>query len=327
MVNSNLGCRCCFFWSSQILVWIFDTLFIIFIITVSNSYFEPSYIEFTGVFFMIALMNYIIYILLNYVFYDEKDILNKKISLNEFINKIKELNNENTFSSSTIKYECFHYLKSNEQRNKNIKYIEDSKGIKAITKSDSLSYDYKSMIDISKNIYINTLDYSIIKIDLNVEVEMDEETKKDFEETKESFVIDCKNVDELFKSEINHNYLKKNYSDEFFVISNNLKCSCIFSYGFYKLSVFLGFAQIMKCIINKYISSIQYIHIKKIISSKYDLNDPNIRQQFGYDKLSPKIYINNEPYENNNSNELLTITHKNDGYNTKGEYLLNNENN
>lgn len=85
------------------------------------------------------------------------------------------------------------------------------------------------MTDTSENIHINTLGYSIITIYLNVIVEMDEETKKDFEETKEGFIIDCKNVDELFESKIKHNYLKNNYSAEFFVISSNLICSCIFS--------------------------------------------------------------------------------------------------
>ena len=327
MANSILGCTCCFFWLSQILVWIFDALFIIFIITFSNSYFDPSNVDFMIAIFMTGLINYIFYLLLNFIVYDIKDILGKKISINELINKIKELNNDNTFSFSTIEYECFHYLKSNEQRNKNTRYIEDYKGIKAITKSDSLSYDYKSMTDTSENIHINTLGYSIITIYLNVIVEMDEETKKDFEETKEGFIIDCKNVDELFESKIKHNYLKNNYSAEFFVISNNLICSYIFSPLFYKLVTILGFAEIMKCIINKYISNIQYISIKKIISSKYNLNNPNISQQFGYDKLSPKIYINNEPYENNNSNELLTITPKSDGNNTNEEYLLNNDNN
>ena len=63
-------------------------------------------------------------------------------------------------------------------------YIEiGDKPTKVITKSDIYEYNFISMRDISWNIYFNTNRYSSnMRVKIQVSVEMDDETKKDFED-------------------------------------------------------------------------------------------------------------------------------------------------
>ena len=147
---------------------------------------------------------------------------------------------------------------------------------------------------------------------------MDMETKEDFDNNTEGFLIDFKNSDELFKSEIKHNYKDNRISDKYLVKVNGGKCGCIFNKYLYWTFIFLGFAEIIKAIVRCYLNKeIQRINIEKIISSKYDYNDPDEIQKHGYDKLIPILYVNDKVFENNSNVDLKILT-----YDEKNENLL-----
>ena len=56
----------------------------------------------------------------------------------------------------------------------------------------------------------------------------------------------------------------------------------------------------IRCYLNK---GIQKINIEKIISSKYDYNDPDVIQRKGYNKFMPILYVNDKVYGKNNIEE------------------------
>ena len=181
-----------------------------------------------------------------------------------------------------------------------------------------MNYSFKSMRDISGNIYLKTLGYTNMKVYLNISVEMDEETKKDFEDVKKRFFGDYKNTDECYNEKIKHNFRLNRLSDDYIVKVNGGKCAFFYNKIFFWIISILGFAEILKIIINYIINrGIQTINIKKKISSKYDLNDPNVIQMFGYDRSSTNLYLNHSLYGINNNNqeikgndELLEINEK-----------------
>ena len=73
---------------------------------------------------------------------------------------------------------------------------------------------------ISGKINLNTLGYSNMRVYIHFVVEMDIETKIDFEDNIEGFLADCKNSDEYFKSEVIHNYLNNRESKTYLVKPN-----------------------------------------------------------------------------------------------------------
>ena len=70
---------------------------------------------------------------------------------------------------------------------------------------------------------------------------------------------------------------------------NGGNCGCILNFYFYLVLTIFGFAFILKLLIWLYLNDKQSITIKKIISSKFDVNDPEIERTFGYDQLTPQI--------------------------------------
>ena len=306
----------CYCWMLQISLWFFDFLLFSNIVMYGRLVlFEYSiFINFIVGFY--AFCNYVMYLCFNvFVSFFTMRIINQKTD-SEIINKIQNQINDNSFIDSTIEYECYHFLKKGEKRNENYKYrkYKDSP-TKVITKSGSLNYSFKSMRDISGNIYLKTLGYTNMKVDINISVEMDEETKKDFEDVKEGFFADCKNSDEFFEPKIKHNFKLNRLSKNYLVKVDGGKGSFIYNKYLFGIISFLGFAEIIKLIIKCLINvGTQKINIKKIISSKHDLNDPNVIQMFGYDRLSTNFYVDDNLYGNNNyyqeirgNDELLTI--------------------
>ena len=289
-------------WMIQISLWVFDALIILnFIMYGHLSMFEYSTI--LNIFiFLYAIFNYICYLCINVVVSFCYLGINNQKTDSEIIDKIKNQINDNSYTDSIIEYECYHFLKKGEERKENYIYKEyKDSPTKVITKSGSMNYSFKSMRDISGNIYLKTLGYANMKVVININVEMDEETKKDFEEVKEGFFVDCKNSDEFFKTNIKHNFNNNRYSKNYLVKVNGGKASFIYNKYLFVIISFLGFTEvikaIIKCVFNR---RIQTINIKKIISSKYDLNDPYVIQMFGYDRLSTNFYLNDNLCSNNN---------------------------
>ena len=285
---------------SQLVVWLFDSLII------SNIYFSGRIciIDFSTIgnsyLFFIAFCNYIFYLCINLIGFPLIYGIYNQLKHTDLIDKIQELINDNKFESSTIKYECYHTLQKNEAKYPHYRYIEiGDKPTKVITKSDIYEYNFLSMRDISGNIYFNTNRYSSnMRVKIQVSVEMDDETKKDFEDVKERFLSEYKTLDKNFSSRVIHNYTRRRPSDTFIIKVNGGKCECLFNKYLYGIMVFLGFAEIIKIIIRCFTNKNQIIHIRKIISSKYDVNDPFVSRNYGYDRLTPNLYVNDNLYEN-----------------------------
>ena len=299
---------CLFF---QIMLWILVAINILILIFFGSFGFVNIALGF------LAFINYIIYFFLN-VFIPLSIIIGNQLTDSEIINKIQNIINDNTFNDSTVQYECYHDLKVDEKRNENYKYIKLKNSTRVITKSGTMNYSFKSMRDISGKLYLNTQGYPNMRVDININIVMDKETKEDFDDNKEGFLIDFKNSDERFKSEIKHNYKNNRKSDKYLVKVNGGKCTCIFNDFLYWTFIFLGFAEIIKAIVRCHLNKeIQRINIEKIISSKYDYNDPDEAQKHGYDKLIPILYVNDKAPGNNSSVDLKVLT-----YDEKDENLI-----
>ena len=236
-------------------------------------------------------------------------LLRNQITDSEIINTIQNILNDNTFNDSIITYECFHYLKLSEKVNKNYKITGERNAPKrVITKTGSMNYSYKSMRDISGKINLKTLGYSNMRVYISINVEMDEETKIDFEEITEGFLADYKYCDQRFNSIINHNYEKNRASKQYIVKVNGGKCTFIYNKYIYWIIIILGHGEIIKFLIRNFLNKgIQMINIKKIISSKNDLRETKEIQKHGYDKLIPVLCVNDKIYENNNNIGLEII--------------------
>lgn len=212
-------------WCLQLSVWIFDGLIISNIILYGHIAIIENNSLVNSLVGIYAFCNYIVYLFINIFASPLFWILKNQKTEKEMIDKIESLINDNSFSNSTISYECYHFLKQNEKRSENFKYVSQKNNkTKVITKSGSITYNFLSMRDISGNIYLKTLDYSNLRLKVDISVEMDEETKKDFEDTKEQYFADCKNSDEFFNPKINHNYEKNRYSEEYLVKIKGGKC-------------------------------------------------------------------------------------------------------
>ena len=303
-------------WILQITVWIFEALLILNTVWYGDFNFFVYSKLINNIILAYAFMNYAMYLMICVVLYFYMNRIKNQLTDSEIIEKIQNQINDNSFTDSRIQYECYHILKKEEKRNENYKYIEsEDSPTKVITKSDSINYSFKSMRDISGNIYLKTLGYTNMKVDINIIVEMDEETKKDFEDVKKRFFADYKNNDEYFNKIIKHNYELKRVSDDYIVKVNGGKCAFFYNKIFFCIISILGFAEILKIILNCIINrGTQTINIKKIISSKYDVNDPNVIQMFGYDRLSTNFYLNDNLYNNNQeikgNDELLERNEK-----------------
>ena len=293
-------------WILQITVWIFEALLILNTVWYGDFNFFVYSKLINNIIFAYAVMNYAMYLLLNVFVYLILNKIENQLTDLELIKKIQNQINDNSFIDSKIEYECYHILKKGEKANENYKYIEDENSpTKVITKSDSINYSFKSMRDISGNIHLKTLGYTNMKVYLNISVKMDEETQKDFEDVKKRFFADYQNNDEHFNKIIKHNYELNRSSDDYLVKVNGGKCAFIYNKIFFWTISILGFAEILKIILNCIINSgTQTINIIKIISSKYDLNDPNVIQMFGYDRSSTNFYLNDNLYGGNNNQEI-----------------------
>ena len=96
-------------------------------------------------------------------------------------------------------------------------------------------------------------------------------------------------MDKNFSSRLIHNYTRRRPSDTFIIKVNGGKCEFFFNKYLYGIIVFLGFAEIIKIIIRSFTNKNQIIHIRNIISSKYDVNDPFVSRNYGYDRLTPNL--------------------------------------
>jgi len=242
----------------------------------------------------VFIMNYCIYFILNMVSYTCQLITNQITDL-EMIKKIQNIIEDNSFGPSIISYECSHIVGADQKlNNKGNRYVDKDEFVREISKADTLTYNYKSMRDISGKINFNTTGYKIISLNLSIQVLMDQNTLNDYNKTKDTFLNGLKDKDEYFETNFINHYLdgRPLYSN-YLVKVNGGKCGCILNFYLYLILTIFGFAFIFKLIIWLCLNDKQRITIKKIISSKFDVNDPEIERTFGYDQLTPKFYINN----------------------------------
>ncbi len=293
----------------QGLVIFFQVIAIRNIILNNNLSIMGYYTWIDSMFYATFLFNYFIYILM-VVISPIGGLLCNPLTDLEMIKKIQNILEDNWFDPSIIKQKLIQSVSDNETRRDSIEYNETRRDsieyykdkdefTRAITKEDTLTNKNISMRDISGKINFKTNGCNAINLELKIIIMIDKETEKDLKKCKYQFLQEFGNKNEYFETSVFHQYLKCRESRKKYLIKvNGGKCGCIFNIFVYLVISILGYAFIIKLIVRLCISSKQKIIIKKIISSKFDVNSPEVERTFGYDQLSPKFFINNEINDN-----------------------------
>ena len=132
-----------------------------------NLFITGLYKWYDAILIVVFIMNYCLYFMLNLISYTCELITNQITDL-EMIKKIQNIIEDNSFGPSKISYEFSHIISSKEERKKNGKYyVDKDEFTREITQADTLTYNYKSMRDISGKINFNTTGYKIISLKLS----------------------------------------------------------------------------------------------------------------------------------------------------------------
>jgi hypothetical protein len=166
-----------------------------------------------------------------------------------------------------------------------------------ITYSESYSLPYYSARDVSGLFYINC-DEAYIKKKLYIKLELKEEINfadeisyMDYEYYKEQFWMRNRfrdvymdfNETRKVPGLVHHNLIKISQKDPWFV-----------NFGFFMIFTLLTICEFYKLYINT-LFVYQQFKIRKIISTRYDLNDPSNEEK--YAQLNPQLNLIREQYK------------------------------
>ena len=203
--------------------------------------------------------------------------------------------------------ECYHYETTTHTRT-------DSEGNtetyttteKVTTHTETYHMPYYSVRDVSGLFYLNcdmaeALKKTYIKLKLGEEINFaDAISYMDYKIERENFDARNRDRDEFYDSHesrsipgiIHHNLVKIGKKDP-----------CSVNYFFFFLSTLLTFAEFYKAYVNSFCITQKY-KIRKIISTRYDLNQPAFEEKYRAFNPSINLIIQTYTYENKDFNYL-----------------------
>ena len=283
-------CCNCFCWFLSFIIWIS---------LMSSLYFtnteDYKNIENRNLSYIIFGISYFLYIVCECCSSTAKYLINKK-SGEEMYDKMGSLFRALptvTFNCQCYHYETIHYTTKDKDGNIHHHMRKE----KIISYSESYSMPYYSSRDVSGLFYLNCDEaYAkkkcYIKLKLNEEINFaDEISYMDYEFYKEQFwkknrfrdVYMDFNEKRTIPGLVHHNLIKIGQNDP-----------CIVSFGWFFIFTILTLAEFYKIYINS-LFVYQSYKIRKLISTRYDLNEPIYSNK--YSDLVPKLNLINKQYD------------------------------
>lgn len=289
----------------NILSWLFQILVWFFLAGIIRNYSLDASNASKLAFLILFLIFYVVYLIFEFLSKEAKFLRTKK-SDKDIFQKMGTY--YKTFPAFEITCECFHYESATAQ---------PGSYHKRVSYKEVFKFPYYSERDVS-GLLILDCDSENIKDKYYVQLELIEELNfadsisyMDYEEAKKKFIEKNKNKDNSF------NYFETKYipgleKENLIRITDKEPCSANFKCFVFFTIILLG--EFYKLFFN-HLCILQTYKIRKIISTRYDLNQPE------YQELVPKIdiitkkynyeseyynYINNEFLLNKPTEEELT---------------------
>ena len=289
--NSNKVNTCInfFYWFLNIVIWCSLALSLYFL-------HKDGYIvkDTENLSYWIFGSSYILYIILEFCSTTAKYLCNKKTG-EQMYEKMGSLFNAHptiTFDCQCYHYEIVHYTSRDKEGNIHHHTRKDKK----ITYTESYSIPYYSWRDVSGLFYLNCDEAYAKKkcyIQLNLLEEInfaDEISYMDYEIYKEQFwrrnrfrdvYMDFKETRKI-PGLISHNLIRIGQNDP-----------CFVSFGWFFIFTLLTLCEFYKIYINS-LFVYQVFKIRKIISTRYNLNEPLYSNK--YSQLAPQLNLINKQY-------------------------------
>ena len=279
----------CFCWFFSLLVWCSFIISIYFIYT--KEFIEPDNQKLCLTIFGVS---YLIYLILEFCSSTAKYLYNKK-SGEEMYDKMGSLFRAHPniiFHCECYHYDTVHYI----SRDKDGHTHHETRTEKRITYTEGYSIPYYSSRDVSGLFYLNC-DEAIIKQKYYIKLELKEEINfadeisyMDYNYYKDQFwrrnrfrdVYMDFNEERIIPGLIHHNLVKIGQSDP-----------CIVRFGWFFIFTLLSLSEFYKIYINSFFIYQKY-KIRKIISTRYDLNQPEF--SFKYSQFVPQLNLINQQY-------------------------------
>ena len=279
----------CFCWFFTVLIWGSLIISIYYSISIETLDRDNQML-----FNIILFISYIVYLILEFCSPTAKYLYNKK-SGEEMYDKMGSLFKAHPniiFHCECYHYDTVHYI----SRDKDGHTHHETRTEKRITYTEGYSIPYYSSRDVSGLFYLNC-DEAIIKQKYYIKLELKEEINfadeisyMDYEHYKDQFwrrnrfrdVYMDFNERRTIPGLIQYNLIK---------IGQNEPCSVnLFWFILFSL---LGICEFYKIYINKFFVYQKY-KIRKIISTRYDLNQPDYENK--YSQLAPQLNLINQQY-------------------------------
>ncbi len=287
--KENNSCFNCLYWFLSLVIWVslFSSLYFLNTTDYKNPDHEKiSYITLGSFYF--------IYIILEFCSTTAQYLRNKKTG-EEMYDKMGSL--FKAHPSVTFHCQCYHYeIVHYTTKDKDGKIHHETRREKRITYSESYSMPYYSSRDVSGLFYLNCDEANSKKkcyIQLNLKEEInfaDEISYMDYEFYKDQFwrknrfrdVYMDFNETRTINGLIHHNLIKIGQNDP-----------CIVSFGWFSIFTLLTIVEFYKIYINSFFVYQSY-KIRKIISTRYNLNEPVYEEK--YIKLVPQLNLISQQY-------------------------------
>ena len=289
--NDKNSCCTFFYWLLSLTIWLsfISSLYFFSLLGYGSKNDENGKIS-----VIIFISSYLLYIILECCSSTSKYLRNKTTgeAMYDKMGSLFRTPPVITFSCQCYHYEIIHYTK----RDKDGKIHYHTRREKRITYSESYSMPYYSMRDVSGLFYLNCDEaYAkkkcYIQLKLNEEINFaDEISYMDYEYYKEQFwrknrfrdvYMDFKETRKI-PGLISHNLIKIGQNDP-----------CIVSFGWFTIFTLLTLCEFYKIYINSLFVYQKY-KIRKIISTRYDLNEPLYSNK--YSQLAPQLNLITEQY-------------------------------
>ena len=287
--KENNSCFNCLYWFLSLVIWVslFSSLYFLNTTDYKNPDHEKiSYITLGSFYF--------IYIILEFCSTTAQYLRNKKTG-EEMYDKMGSL--FKAHPSVTFHCQCYHYeIVHYTTKDKDGKIHHETRREKRITYSESYSMPYYSSRDVSGLFYLNCDEANskkkcYIQLSLKEEINFaDEISYMDYEFYKDQFwrknrfrdVYMDFNETRTINGLIHHNLIKIGQNDP-----------CIVSFGWFSIFTLLTIVEFYKIYINSFFVYQSY-KIRKIISTRYNLNEPVYEEK--YIKLVPQLNLISQQY-------------------------------
>ena len=287
--NDSNSCCTFFYWFLSLAVW----CSLIFLIYLESS---PVYIDkdTKTILYFVLIASYLLYIILECCSSTSKYLRNKTTgeAMYDKMGSLFRTPPVITFRCQCYHYEIIHYTTKDKDGNVH----HHTRREKRITYSESYTMPYYSMRDVSGLFYLNCDEAYVkkkfyIKLRLNEEINFaDEISYMDYEYYQEQFWRKNRFRDVYMDFEetrkipglTSHNLIKIGQKDP-----------CIVSFGWFTIFTLLTLCEFYKIYINSLFVYQKY-KIRKIISTRYDLNEPLYSNK--YSELIPQLNLIDQQY-------------------------------